>query len=129
MNFSAIVKRTVYLVNAERGEKEKFTIAISAPYRPAKTSGMGDHAACLVQVYEEIDDEGSEVFGADEFEALENAIKNVNLILAGMVASGNVETADGRPFSLTSESKFTNAFQAVQEKVKRKFEKRKRPKS
>lgn len=125
MTFPAIVKRTVYLVDKREGKKEKFTIAIGAPYRPAKTVGMKDHAACLIQVYEEIGDEGSEVFGADEFEALQNAIQNAILILTTMAASGNVETADGKPFSMTSESKFTNTFHAIQEKMQKMLEKKK----
>lgn len=78
----------------------------------------------MIQVYEEIDDPGSEVFGADEFEALDNAISNVKLILEGLVANGSVETVDGKPFTMKSDSKYTHAWQSLSEKVRKKFEKR-----
>lgn len=123
MSFPAIVKRSVFLVNGDTGEKEKFTVAISAPYKPAKTSGMHDHAACMIQVYEEIDDEGSEVFGADELEALENAISNANLIFEGLVANGRVETIDGKPFSTKSRSMYTLGWQFLSERARKRFEK------
>ena len=124
MSFPAIVRRTVFLVNHETGAKEKFTVAISAPYRPAKTAGMSNHAGCMIQVYEEIDDPGAEVLGADEFEALDNAISNVKLILEGLVANGIVETVDGKPFSMKSDSNYTRAWQFLSERVRKKFEKR-----
>lgn len=124
MAFIAIAKRTVFLVNHETGEKVKFTIGIGAPYRPAKTPGMSDHAGCLVQVYEEIDDPGGEICGADEIEALDNAIQNVKVILTGLVAAGNVETADGKRVSMKSESKFTLALESAHEKVRQKFERK-----
>jgi hypothetical protein len=121
MPFQAIVKRTVVLVNSETGEKERFTLAIGAPYRPAKTEGMADHAGCMLQAFEEIDDPGMEIVGADEFEALENAISNAKLILDGLLANGTVETVDGKPFTIKSESKYTRAWQYFSERARKKF--------
>lgn len=121
MTFPAIVKRTVILVNRKTGAKEKFTIAIGPPYRPARTAGMSDHAACLLQIYEEIDDNGTEIVGADEFEALDNAIQQAKIVLSGLVASGNVETPEGKPFTMESASKFTQALIKVHERLGRKF--------
>lgn len=123
MTFQAIVKRTVFLVDQATGEREKFTVAIGAPYRPAKTAGMANHAGCMIQVYEEINDPGTEVLGADEFEALDNAIGNVKLVLEGLVANGAVETADGKHFSMKSDSNYTRTWQLLSERVKKRFEK------
>lgn len=126
MAFNAIAKRTIVLVNHESGEREKITVAISAPYRPATTPGMSEYAACLVQFYEEIGDAGSEVFGADEVEALENAIQNVHSLLAGLMAGGSAETADGRKLPLENQSQFTKAFRTVNEKLQKRFGSEKR---
>ena len=120
MSFAPIAKRQLFVVDRD-GNREEFSVEIGAPYSPAKTRGMEDHAACPIEICGQADESGSEVFGIDELEALENALSHVRLLLTGLVTAGKVEWPDGRPYSLESESEFTRASIAVNKEIHRRF--------
>jgi hypothetical protein len=120
MVFTPIASRVLFVVNSE-GDREEFSLAIGQPYRPAKTPGMADHAACLIEICGQVDEMGSEVFGHDELEALANALSHAHLLFTGLVAMGKVEWPDGTPFLLESKSEFTRTLKPMQDEVYRRF--------
>jgi hypothetical protein len=120
MAFESIASRVLYVVNHE-GQREEFSVAIGKPYKPANAPGMEDQAACLLQVCGQVDDIGSEIYGYDELEALENAVSQVRLMLVGLVAMGRVEWFDGTLFTAESLSEFTRTLRPMQNAVYRRF--------
>ncbi len=81
--FKQIASRQLIFVSAAQHRMEVF-IAIGEPYRPARTPGMAELAACQVLT---CDDPAlaSEVTGRDEMEALAAAVEFLDLFLINTI--------------------------------------------
>jgi hypothetical protein len=83
-------------------------LALSAPYRPAKTPMGSGNAACMVLTCDD-PDLAIEVSGNDEFEALEMALIHLEKFLDTLSSDkrGKLLNQDGTPFEPKNVALFT----------------------
>lgn len=83
--FTPIASRDLIFVNADKFETP-IHVAIGAPYAPALADEAKHYAGCMVLTCED-PELATEVFGIDEFEALEVALSFLRLFLSKLAAT------------------------------------------
>jgi hypothetical protein len=96
--FMPIAARDLVLVRAD-GYQMPVYVAVGAPYSPAKADEMKQYAGCLVLTCDE-PDLATEIYGADEMEALIAALEFIESFLRRLVveSGGQLRGSDGHPF-------------------------------
>lgn len=97
-SFVPIASRQLVFVGPDSYEMPVH-VAIGAPYTPARAEELKGYAGCLVLT---TDDPAlaTEVFGADEMEALIAGLEFIESFLTKLAAmgGGRLTTVDGKPF-------------------------------
>jgi hypothetical protein len=114
--FKPIASRTlIFKSRAAEKVTERITVAVSAPYSPPTNKAAKANAGCMVLTGGD-PEHASEVWGADEIEALQVALAHIQVFLREVANSGKVElrTEDGKPFDPEGSPFLTKYLEATQ---------------